>query len=263
LGGFTDIDVHGISPALWKDMISYYGVKSLLDVGCGRGISTTWFVTHGVEALCVEGSHDARQKTMLPDPDSQMVEHDFSRGPWWPEKTYDAIWCVEFLEHVGRNFHKNYLPTFRKAALLFVTHSTWGGWHHVEVHSDEWWIDKFESYGFRYSERLTKRVKKVSSEERGKKEKAPNGGEYNAQHIWLNMLVFINPEVAALPQHAHILSEPGCYESGGGEDTVHRPCSLEKKETPLPDEFAALKITPEMDQAWEEIVKKNIPQPEK
>ena len=33
-----------------------------------------------------------------------MVEHDFSRGPWWPEDTVDAVWCVEVLENVGRNF---------------------------------------------------------------------------------------------------------------------------------------------------------------
>jgi Methyltransferase domain len=101
LGGFVDIDLHGISPATWTYMVQTLGVKSVVDVGCGRGISTSWFVMHGVDALCVEGSHDAREQTMLPDPNKQMVEHDFSRGPWWPAKTYDAIWCVEFLEHVS------------------------------------------------------------------------------------------------------------------------------------------------------------------
>lgn len=128
LGGFTDIDLQGVSPAVWKYMINYFGVKSLLDVGCGRGISTSWFALHGVDVLCVEGSHDAVTKTMLPDPKTQIVEHDFSRGPWWPPRTVDAVWSVEFLEHVGRNFHHNYIPAFRKAALIFVTHSNWGGW---------------------------------------------------------------------------------------------------------------------------------------
>jgi len=128
LGGFTDIDLHGISPALWKHMITYFGIKTLLDVGCGRGISTSWFALHGVDAHCVEGSHDAVSKSILPDPANQVVEHDFSRGPWWPTQTVDAVWCVEFLEHVGRNFHHNYLPAFRKAALIFMTHSQWGGW---------------------------------------------------------------------------------------------------------------------------------------
>jgi hypothetical protein len=128
LGGFTAYDPHGVSPAVWKHMVSHYGVKSLIDVGCGKGISTLWFALHGVEVLCIEGSHDAVQNTLLPDPAKQVVEHDFSRGPYWPGKTYDAVWSVEFLEHVGRNFQHNYITAFRKAALIFVTYSTWGGW---------------------------------------------------------------------------------------------------------------------------------------
>lgn len=101
LGGFTEVDLDGISPEVWKHMVTKYGVKSVLDVACGRGISTLWFLMHGVDALCVEGSHDAVERTVLPDPANQLVEHDFSRGPWWPEKTYSACWAVEFLEHVS------------------------------------------------------------------------------------------------------------------------------------------------------------------
>lgn len=123
LGGFTEIDIHGLSPYVWRMMMKDYGIKSVIDVGCGRGISTLWFAMNGMDALCVEGSHDAYEKTVLPNPETQVVEHDFSRGPWWPTKTYDAVWSVEFLEHVGRNFHHNYLPVFRSAALIFATHS--------------------------------------------------------------------------------------------------------------------------------------------
>lgn len=104
LGGFTDIDTGGISPRAWKWMVQRMNIHSVLDVGCGRGISTTWFHFHGLQVLCVEGSHDARERTLLPDPDTQMVEHDFARGPWWPGRTFDAVWCVEFLEHVSSRF---------------------------------------------------------------------------------------------------------------------------------------------------------------
>ena len=189
LGGFTEIDLQGISPSVWKYMVTYFGVKSMLDVGCGRGVSTSWFALHGVEALCVEGSHDAVTQSILPDPSKQVVEHDFSRGPWWPSRTVDAVWCVEFLEHVGRNFHHNYLPAFRKAALIFATNSQWGGWHHVEIHDDIWWISKFESYGFIYSEELSRAVRTVASEEASNKTTSVTGDPYNAQHIWLTMKV--------------------------------------------------------------------------
>jgi 2-polyprenyl-3-methyl-5-hydroxy-6-metoxy-1,4-benzoquinol methylase len=124
LGGFTVIDLQSISPDVWKYMISYFGVKSILDVGCGRGIITAWFDLHGVKSVCVKGSHDAIEKTMIPNADpTKLIAHDFSRGPWWPSEMVDAVWCVEFLEHVGRNFHKNFIPAFRKAALIFAMHS--------------------------------------------------------------------------------------------------------------------------------------------
>ena len=83
---------------------------------------------------CAEGSHDAVMQSIVPNVNEHVVEHDFSRGPWWPDRTVDAAWAVEFTEHVGRNYQPNYITAFRKAALIFVTHSNWGGWHHVEVH---------------------------------------------------------------------------------------------------------------------------------
>lgn len=156
-------------------MIEGLGVHSLLDVGCGRGTSTSWFHLHGVDVLCAEGSHDAVEKTMLPDPTNQIVEHDFSRGPWWPEKTYDAVWAVEFLEHVSLQYQFNYITAFRKAAMLFVTSSRYGGWHHVEVHMDDWWIRKYESYGFKYSHELTTKVRAIATKERADGKLLPNG----------------------------------------------------------------------------------------
>lgn len=261
LGGFTEIDLFGITPAVWNSMISYFGVKTLLDVGCGRGISTSWFLLHGVDALCVEGSHDAVSKSMLPDPANQVAEHDFSRGPWWPPRTVDAVWCVEFLEHVGRNFHHNYLPAFRKAALIFVTHSQWGGWHHVEVHNEVWWVSKFESYGFRYSPDLTNMVRRTAYDEKQRKTPSMTGEPYNAQHIWNKMIVFINPSVAALPEHAHLFAEHGCYHNRTGDQIGHRECGTGrggKGESPLPKSFYPLTLTEDMDKAWEDLVKKNI-----
>lgn len=59
LGGFTANDTDGQSPALWMWMLKVLTVKSFLDVGCGKGISTRFFMDHGADVLCVEGSHDA------------------------------------------------------------------------------------------------------------------------------------------------------------------------------------------------------------
>ena len=260
LGGFTEMDLEGISPSVWKFMIEKYGVHSLLDVGCGRGISTLWFLRHGVDVLCVEGSHDAVERTMLPNPDSQIVEHDFSRGPWWPEKTYDALWAVEFLEHVSLHNQFNYIATFRKAALIFVTSSRWGGWHHVEVHEDDWWIGKLESFGFRYNANMTEVVRAIVSKKA--QQVAPNGKRYRALHISRGLKVFINPVVASLPQHAHLFPEHGCF-GGSNKDKspIHRRCGSGREavlETKLDPSFHPIRLTPEMDRIWENEVRRHI-----
>jgi len=78
LGGFTEIDHQGISHNLWNFMLGPLAIKSVVDVGCGRGHSTSYFMKKGAKVLCVEGSHDAVTQSLLPA--DKIVEHDFSRG---------------------------------------------------------------------------------------------------------------------------------------------------------------------------------------
>lgn len=251
-------------------MITNIGVKSLLDVGCGKGVSTSWFVLHGLEFVqCVEGSHDAVSHTIVPnitDTDERVtvVEHDFSRGPWWPDRTVDAAWAVEFTEHVGRNYQPNYMTAFRKAALVFVTHSNWGGWHHVEVHDDDWWRVRWEAAGFVYSEHLTKTARGLAGRDTQLKNltlemKQTDKGHSVAQHLRTSLQVFINPMVASLPDHAHLFAEHGCYGGRNNEQKIHTDCSEEKAKgklvTSLPDTFKPLKLTDEMDKQWFDLIK--------
>mmetsp|Transcript_4570 Transcript_4570/g.13172 ORF Transcript_4570/g.13172 Transcript_4570/m.13172 type:complete len:398 (+) Transcript_4570:117-1310(+) len=277
LGGFTEIDMNGLSPAVWKHMVEKWTVQSVLDVGCGRGISTSWFYTHGLRVQCVEGSHDAIEQSMLPDK-SLLVEHDFSRGPWWPGETFDAVWSVEFLEHVNVHNHFNYVSAFRKAAILIVSSSRWGGWHHVEVHKDPWWIRKYEAYGFRYSQELTDEIKKIARQEKIASDAGsiepfpPNGQNWNPQHIFMSIKVFINPVVAALPEHAHLFGELGCFTDYG---KPNRECGVPsypnrsssvasaKVETPLDDAFKPLVLNKKQDEEWYKIVEANISPDEK
>jgi hypothetical protein len=138
------------------------------------------------------------------------------------------------------------------------------------VHFDEWWLQKFQMYGFQYSDMLTKRIRKIALSENNKCKMdphnpdnvGPNGEPYNGQHIWLTMMVFVNPAVAALPQHAHLMAEAGCFERTidvpGGREIVHRDCLEEKKESVLPEQFAPLSVTPEKYNSWFQKVKARV-----
>ena len=163
LGGFTTRDNATISENLWNFMLSQLAVKSFIDVGCGKGFSSSYFLSRGARVLCVEGSRDAIQNSLLPF--NNIIQHDFSRGAWWPEETFDVAWSTEFLEHVGRQYMKNYMPAFAKSALVMVTASGWGGWHHVEVHDQKWWIGRFLARGFVFSKPLTEWIRAQASAE--------------------------------------------------------------------------------------------------
>lgn len=212
LGGYkaVGLDHEGISNNTWNFMMGRLGVKSVVDVGCGRGISSNYFREAGAETLCIEGSHDAVSHSMMPA--SHIVEHDFTRGPWWPEKTYDALWCVDVLEHIGRQYHENLLPTLQKGALLFVAASNNGGWHHSEVRSPWWWRAKMESFGFVYSQDLTDMTRDAA---------LATSVRNSGGRIIRRMLVFINPKVASRPEHLHLFSSDGCIFEDAGKGV---PC---------------------------------------
>jgi SAM-dependent methyltransferase len=211
LGGFKGFDRMGVANNTWNYMMGPLGIKSMMDIGCGRGISTDYFLQRGAEVLCVEGSHDAVERSVLPR--SAIVEHDFTRGPWWPDRTYDAAWSVEFLEHVGRHYMTNYMATLRRAAILFVTASNNGGWHHVEVKENMWWKSRFLAANFIYNDELTQRIRNSA---------AAGCITTDGLRVVKRMMVFINPAVASLPQHAHLFAGDGCiYE----DPTVNVLCN--------------------------------------
>jgi len=218
LGGYlADGDSSTTSPNVFNWLLGELNIKKIIDLGCGRGFSTKYFLDRGAEVLCVEGSHDAVQNSLLPK--ELVVEHDFTRGPWWPATTsWDAVWCVEFVEHIQRQFIKNYVPIFKRAALIFVTFGTNGGHHHVEVRDEWWWKSRFTAQGLDFSEDLTQRVRRFA--------KADNHllKNFTAQHIMLTMMVFINRDVAQLPEHDYLFGGDGCL---WGKDNV--PCSSQHK----------------------------------
>lgn len=62
--------------------------------------------------------------------------------------------------------------------------------------------------------------------------------------------VFINPAVSALPEHAHLFAEHGCFVARG---EPKRQCGslTGEMESKLPDSFLPIQLTPQMDTAWE------------
>jgi hypothetical protein len=137
--------------------------------------------------------------------------------------------------------------------------------HHTEVHSTEYWIERFEMQGFKYSKTMSEKARTIINNEISAKIPFPTGDIYGGYHMLTNFMVFINPSVASRPEHAHLLAEPGCYndleqESGNtaiqcGEELNTNAKSLS---TPLPDYYKPIPYKEVKHLEWEALIVDNV-----
>lgn len=131
--GYTNMD----KPTL-DYLIKRFHVKSMLDIGCGTGGMVEYARSLGIDARGVDGD---------PNMQSEFVDtHDFTKGVLVPEREYDLIWSVEFVEHVEEEFVQNILETFKSGKVLMMTHALpkQGGKHHVNLQWADYWIIKLQ-----------------------------------------------------------------------------------------------------------------------
>ena len=89
----------------------------------------------------------------------------------------------------------------------------------------------------------------------------------------MSMKVFINPAVAALPQHAHLFAEDGClgkalpqeeWTGTGKRRFEPRRCGTGKTgimETPMKESMLPLEIDPKMHENWIQAIRAGISLP--
>ena len=95
----------------------------------------------------------------------RFLLHDFTTGPVPLDRDYDWAYSCEFLEHVEERYIMNFMPAFQKCRHVTVTHATPGmkGHHHVNLQEDQYWIDLFSKWGFRYDAEETKNIRSIST----------------------------------------------------------------------------------------------------
>ena len=142
-------DPHTWCPDLWLPMTHKYGIRSMIDVGCGIGGVGKWFLDHGVDAYGVEGYLPFIDRNYLPK--ERLYIHDYETGPLdLKGRTFDLAWAAEFVEHVREDCAKNFLETFAACKHVLMTHALpdQGGYHHVNENTTEYWVNRMKEYGF-------------------------------------------------------------------------------------------------------------------
>ena len=143
-----------------------WDIKSMVDIGCGRACVVQDAVDHGLDALGIDGDPgDLHGEYNFTRPDVPFLLHDFTEGPAPVDREFDLAWTVEFLEHVDEKYMDNYMDTIKKCKYVICTFARPGdgGHHHVNEQEPQYWIDKFDSYGFVFNRSYTKELRKAST----------------------------------------------------------------------------------------------------
>jgi SAM-dependent methyltransferase len=173
-GNFIEGDPATFSPSAWQYLINKFNLKSVLDVGSGRGYAGQWFLEKGLSVVAIDGLHDNVANSIIPS-----IEHDLTKAPFL--HVTDFVNCVEVVEHIEEAFLDNLLDTLCSGKILLMTHAIPGqdGWHHVNCQNSEYWINHLKVRNFILLEDDSKKVQQLAHAD-------------GAAHIARNGLVFKN-----------------------------------------------------------------------
>ncbi len=127
--------------------IHLYHPQSVLDVGCGTGISLDYFLSKGIAVRGLEGSDLAISKARHGD---HIRQHDLNEPLDLGEK-FDLVWCFEVAEHIHPRHVAALLDTLTRHGdriLLSAARPGQGGLGHLNEQPPEYWIDLLEERGF-------------------------------------------------------------------------------------------------------------------
>jgi hypothetical protein len=149
LGGYiAEGDPATWMPDIWGYLALTYDIKSVIDIGAGYGHNIRWWREQGFDASGIEGHPVA----LAESPVKQiLIQHDYERGPYVPQREYDLAICTEFVEHVEQSCEANWFATMHKCKYVLMCHAVpgQGGYHHVNEQTSEYWVDRFYKNGFK------------------------------------------------------------------------------------------------------------------
>jgi len=158
LGGHNNKTHIDIGALTWLQ--SNFNIKTFLDIGCGPGGMVQAAEKLGVSSYGIDGDYTLERY----NPNKFLI-HDFTKGPAPLTSKYDIGWSVEFLEHVYEEYMPNYMRSFQQCKYVIITYAPpgWTGHHHVNLQEENYWINKFTDYGFKYNEDYTQQLRNIST----------------------------------------------------------------------------------------------------
>lgn len=150
VGGTSTVgDPDSWYPELWTWLIREFALTSMLDVGCGIGLTQKFFEESGLRTVGLDCPQMTKHH-VLNNP-SVFIGHDLTEYAWFCSRVNDLVWCCEMAEHLEERFVDNLIRTLvsncdRVLAFCAAPPGA-GGYHHVNCQPVEYWMDKLTAAG--------------------------------------------------------------------------------------------------------------------
>lgn len=137
-----------------------YRCSTFLDIGAGRGLNCAWAARyHGYQATGIEVDGECEKVH------DDIIIHNFvTDGVCVLDRKCDLGWSVATSEHIDELGSDDYVKTFQSCKWVVFTWCKpgYGGYHHVNERSQDYWIEKFSQFGFTYEDELSQIIKSQS-----------------------------------------------------------------------------------------------------
>lgn len=151
----SEMDMASLFPrSILEVTIDRLAPSSVLDVGCGTGRSLEHFLARGIDAVGIEGSRRAIEKSGH----SERIVHANLNHAIDLGRSFDLIWSYEVVEHIHPDFVDELMATFSThgdRVVISAARPGQGGQGHFNEQPPEYWIERFGRYGYRLDEPLT------------------------------------------------------------------------------------------------------------
>ncbi len=143
-------------PQLIQFLVSVFGVRNVVDIGCGGGEALRHFRALGCSVVGIEGLRYAASRCQVP-----VITADLELAPC-VLLNMDLAYSVECAEHIANE--RNYLTTLCVAKVICMTAAgpLQEGHHHVSLHEPEYWIEHIEDRGYTYQKKITEILKPMA-----------------------------------------------------------------------------------------------------
>lgn len=131
------------SPSVWDYLIDRFALRSVLDLGSGRGFAASYFHKAGMQVIAVDGLEENVHNAIYPTLRCDLSETHVSCK-------VDLVHCQEVVEHIEEKYLDNLLRSMACGKFIVMTHAVpgQGGHHHVNEQPTEYWITHLRRYGY-------------------------------------------------------------------------------------------------------------------